>query len=47
MREVVIQTTEPVSKSEATERLVKILESNYVKAELEKVAANTTHSKTE
>ena len=47
MREVAIQTTELVSKSEAIERLVKIIESNYVKAELEKVAANTTHSKTE
>ena len=47
MREVAIQTTELVSKSEAIERLVKIIESNYVKAELEKVATNKIRLNTE
>ena len=32
MRKVVIQTAEPASTKEATERLVKILDSTYVKA---------------
>ena len=42
MREVVIQTAEPFYKREATERLVKILYSAYMKKDLERVAANTT-----
>ena len=43
MREVVIQTAEPVSTREATEILVKILNSTYVKAYLRQVADNVTH----
>ena len=42
MREVVIQVEEPVSTREATERLVRILDSTYVKADLEHVATNKT-----
>ena len=35
MRKVVMQTGEPVSAMEDTERLVKIINSTYVKADLE------------
>ena len=42
-----MQTVEPSSTRETIERLVKILDSNYVKADLKKVAANTTHPNTE
>ena len=35
MHEVVMQTAEPVSTRDATERLVKILDITYVKADLE------------
>ena len=37
----------PVSTREATERLVKILDSTYTKAELKQVAANETQLKSE
>ena len=37
-----MQTVEPVSTREATERLVKIIDSTYVKDDLEQVAANAT-----
>ena len=37
-----MQTTETVSTREATERLVKIPNSNYAKADIGQVAANTT-----
>ena len=43
MRELVMQTAEPVSTREATKRLVKILDITYSEASLEHVAANTTH----
>ena len=43
MREVLMHTAETVSTREATERLVKILNSTYAKADLEQVAANATH----
>ena len=43
MRKLVMQTSEPVSTREATEMLVKILNSTYAKAELQQVAANTIH----
>ena len=39
---VVMQTAEPVSTREATERLVKILDSIYANADLEHIAANAT-----
>ena len=42
MREVVMHTEEPVSPRGATERLIKILDITYVKAEIEQVPANTT-----
>ena len=42
MHEVVTQTAEPYSTREATDRLVKILESNYAKADLKHAANNTT-----
>ena len=35
MRDVVMQTAEPASKRKDTERMVKILDSNYAKADLE------------
>ena len=47
MRKVLIQTAEPVSTREATERLVKILDSNYEKADLKQVANNATQLNTE
>ena len=47
MREIVIQTTEPVSTIEANEVLVKILDSTYSKADLKQVSDNTTHIKSD
>ena len=47
MRKVVIHTEEPDSMIEATERLVKILYSTYVEAELKQVAYNATHPNAE
>ena len=47
MSEVVMQTAEPDSTREATERMVKILDSIYVKADLSKVADNKTQMKDE
>ena len=38
-----MHTSEPYSTIEATERLVKILNSTYVKSNLEQVADNATH----
>ena len=38
-----MHTSEPVSTREATERIVKIIESSYVKAHLEHVASDATH----
>ena len=40
--EVVMQTTEPASTQEATERMVKILDITYTKAELEHVVSNAS-----
>ena len=40
IREVVMQTVEPASTLESTERMVKILDSIYAKADLEHVVAN-------
>ena len=42
MREVVMHTLEPSSTREATERMVKILDINYAKADLNQVDNNTT-----
>ena len=42
MPEVVIQTKEPASRREATEKLVKILDNKYVKGDLKQVADNAT-----
>ena len=42
MREVVMHTTEPASTREATEGMVKILDSTYVKADIKHVAHNST-----
>ena len=47
MIKVVMQTEEPVSTREATESLVKIIGSTYVKAYLEQVASNATHLEAE
>ena len=47
MREVVMQTAEPDSAREATERLGRILDSNYAKADLKQVADNATHMNAE
>ena len=47
MHKVSIQTTEPVSTIEATERLVKTLDSVYEKANLKEVAYNTTQMNAE
>ena len=43
MREVVMQTAEPASTWEATEQMVKILNSTYAKADIEQVFSNTSH----
>ena len=42
-----MNTVEPVSKREATERLVKILDIAYAKADLEQVTAKSTQLKSE
>ena len=42
MNEVVIQTAEPDSTQEATERMFKIFESTYAKADLNQVSDNVT-----
>ena len=42
MREVVMQTAEPVSTREATKRLVKPLKSTYEKEKIKQVAYNAT-----
>ena len=42
MHELVMQTAEPVSTIEATERLVKILNSTFSKSDLKQVANNAT-----
>ena len=43
MHEVVMQTAEPDSTREATERIMKILDSTYAKADLENIVANNNH----
>ena len=43
MREVAMQTEEPASTQEDTEQMVKIPDSNYVKADLDQVVAKTSH----
>ena len=47
MREVVIQTEEKVSTRETTERLVKILDSTYEKADLKQVSDNANQMNAE
>ena len=47
MCEVVIQTAEPASTQEATEKMLKILDSTYAKADLEQVATNASHMNAE
>ena len=47
MREVVMQTAEPVSTREGTERMVKILDSTYARVDLDQVADNATHLNSE
>ena len=42
-----MQTSEPASTREATERLVKIINSTYVKAELNQLADNSTQMNAE
>ena len=42
MRKVVMQTAEPSSTREGTERLIKILDNTYAKLDLKQVAYNTT-----
>ena len=42
-----MHTAEPVSTREATERLVKILDITYAKAELDHVSANANHPNAE
>ena len=46
MRKVVIHTTEPASTRDATERMVKILNSIYVEWDLKQVADNVTQLNT-
>ena len=43
MRELFMQTQEPVSTRDDTKMLVKILDITYWKADLEQVSANATH----
>ena len=43
MHKEVMKTADQVSTRKATERLVKILDSNYSKEYLEQVATKTTH----
>ena len=40
IRQIMTQTAEPIATQEATERIVKILDSKYEKADLDEVAAN-------
>ena len=47
MQEVVIQTKEPVYTRGDTERLVKIIDITYVKADLEHVAAKSSQPNAE
>ena len=47
MRDVVMQIAEPASTREATERMVKILDSTYAKADLNQVANNPSHLNSE
>ena len=47
MREVAIQNAEPVWMREATQRLVKVLNNTYVKANLKQVAYNANQLNTE
>ena len=47
MREVVMQTVEPASTKESTERLVKILDSTYAKADVKQVANKATQMNAE
>ena len=47
MRELVMQSEEPVSTREATERMVKVLDITYVKEEIKQVAENATQLNTE
>ena len=42
MREVVMQTTEPYSMRETTDSLFRIVDSTYMKADLEQLVANTS-----
>ena len=43
MSKVAMQTAEPASTRASTERLVRILDSTYAKANRKKVADNATH----
>ena len=47
MQEVSIHTAEPFSTRESTERLVKILNSSYLKSDLRRVPNNATHLNSE
>ena len=47
MRKLLMQTAEPFSTREDTERLVKILDSSYVKEDLEQVANNAINMNAE
>ena len=47
MIQVIIKSAKPVSTRESIERLVKILENAYVKANLEQLDANATQLNTE
>ena len=47
MHKVVMQTSDPDSTREATERLVKILDIDYAKADLKQVDDNVTQMKSE
>ena len=43
VRGVVMQTSEPVSTKEATDRLVKIFDIIYAESDLERLSAKATH----
>ena len=47
MWEVIMQTSEPVSTMEDTEKLVKIFNSTFAKSDFEQVASNKTHMNAE
>ena len=47
MREVATHTAEPGSTQETTERILKILDSTYAKADLRHVADNNSHMNAE